>query len=161
MRMLFRLIALTCVAVVGLSAGPAHAAVGKTPEQSQTSTSSRHPELSGKRLRAPGSDAVYVIDQNGYRRGIPNAETYDSLFRDWESVEENDIVEEITSRPDLSKGAFLGREPGTSGVYLFTDKVRFGIASAATMDKYGFDWNKVRDTPDFVFGYVQELGTWR
>jgi len=159
MRTSTRLIALTCAAVIGLSAAPAHAAVGKTPEQAQTSA--RHPELSGKRLRAPGSDSVYVIDQNGYRRGIPDADTFDSLFRDWQSVEENDIVDEISSRPDLSRNAFLGREPGTDGVYLFTDKGRYGVASAATMDKYGFDWDKVHDTPDFVFKYVQELGTWR
>jgi hypothetical protein len=98
-------------------------------------------------MRLPGTDGVFLIDPEGYRRGIRNWSTHESLFRDLNAVEPSRVLAFIPARSDLSRSAYLAGVDGTDSVYLISNGICRWIASPATMDKYGFDWDKVRPPP--------------
>src|SRR6478752_10883816 len=55
------------------------------------------PDLSGLRVKLPAQPSIWLIDPEGFRRGIPNPETYNNLFRSWggvvEDINANSIAE--------------------------------------------------------------------
>jgi hypothetical protein len=124
------------------SAPGATAAAGSAVHSSQT-----RPDLAGLRVRSPNSAPIYLIDPEGYRRWIPNPATYDSLFRSWDGVVDDLGTNLIATRPALDDGAFLARAPGSAPVFLISNGQKRWIVFATGMDKYWFDWNKVRDVP--------------
>lgn len=105
------------------------------------------PDLSGLRVQSPHTAPIYLIDPEGYRRWIPSPATYNALFRDWNGVVTDLGANLIAPGPDLDGGAFLGRAPGAARVYLVSNGEKRWIVSPATMDKYWFDWSKIRDVP--------------
>ena len=158
-----RLLSLVCL-VAALLPAPAQATVAErqpTGTGHAVATDPPRPALSGWRMRIPGTDGVYLIDPEGYRRGIPNWSTHENLFRDLNAVEPNSVLAFIPVRSDLSRGAHLARVDGTDGVYLISNGIRRGIASPATMDKYGFDWAKVRPIEADVLESIPDGPTWR
>ena len=63
------------------------------------------PELNGWRVKIPGEPALYLIDW-GYRRLIPDSQTYDYIFRDTNGIQEDGRFSDIPLRPSpLSSGA--------------------------------------------------------
>jgi hypothetical protein len=145
-------VAAGAVAVLLAVPGPAEAAARGSATGAATAGSAVHflrprPDLAGLRVQSPNTAPIYLIDPEGYRRWIPNPATYDSLFRNWNGVAVDLGTNLIASRPALDDGAFLARAPGTAPVYLVSNGVKRWVVSPATMDKYWFDWSKVRDVP--------------
>lgn len=118
------------------------------------------PDLSGLRVRSPNTAPIYVIDPDGYRRWIPNPDTYNNLFRDWTSVVVDLGTNLIAAGPALDDGAFLARAPGTAPVYLVSNGQKRWIVSPATMDKYWFDWSKIRDVPLSALNAIPTGPSW-
>jgi YVTN family beta-propeller protein len=102
------------------------------------------PDLAGKRIQASGDPAIYLVDDDGTRRHIPDPTTYNNLFRDWTGIQAID-VSTVTSGPELTSGAYLAWH-GVAGdpVYFITNGQKRRIASPTVMDKFWFDSSKVR-----------------
>jgi hypothetical protein len=143
------LLALT-LAITGT--GPAHAAtaISGCPDGGYTSIADQ-----GQRIKAPDSAAIYLIDTYGYRRWIPNAETYNSLFRDWNGIVTRSDTRCILQAGDMTDGyggpAFLMKSDNASYVYLVLEGQKRWIISAASFDKYYFSWSKIHV---YSAGYV-------
>ena len=54
-----------------------------------------YPELAGQRVQLPGHPEIYLVDDDGLRRWIPNPATYNNLFRDWNGVNVDIQTEDI------------------------------------------------------------------
>jgi hypothetical protein len=104
------------------------------------------PDLNGYRLRIPGQAAIYLIDR-GKRRHIPNPETYNNLFRNWDGVVPDVDLTEILEDAPLTNGAALIQGQGRAEVYLTDQGKKRHVTSPAVMDKYYFDWGKVQHVP--------------
>lgn len=62
--------------------------------------------MAGKRITQPGFP-VFVIDREGYRRGINSAETYKRIFRNWDGIRSDYPLELCPERAPLSLDAQL------------------------------------------------------
>lgn len=109
------------------------------------------PDLNGVRMKSPDNPMVYMVDQ-GKKRWIPNPSTYNNLFRDWTSIVVDIDVNEVPTGPQISDGAILARAGGTAPVYLVDQGMKRWIISPATMDKYDFDWGKIKVVEPIVLG---------
>src|SRR5690242_20715615 len=86
------------------------------PAPADTPRAETRPDLNGTRVRAPGTAAVYLVD-NGFRRAVPNVAVYEALFRDWECVVEDVDVESIRLGDPLGDTSGLVRAAGEPAVY--------------------------------------------
>jgi hypothetical protein len=102
------------------------------------------PDLNGSRVRAPGQATVYLID-GGFRRGVPDVATYEALFRDWECIIDDIDPETIRPGDPLAAGTSLIREAGQAAVYFVDGTTRRHVAGPQTMDKYRFEWSRVKE----------------
>jgi hypothetical protein len=108
----------------------------------QSAVSAPRPDLNGLRLGHPVTGAIYLIDE-GYRRHIPNPETYNNLFRDWNDIIWDPYVNDIPELAPLSHGSILAQTNGTAPIYLISNGVKRWISSPYIMDRYYFNWGKV------------------
>jgi hypothetical protein len=121
-----------------------------------------HLAMAGERVRRGGEAGVYLVDPDGYRRGVPSARIHTKLFTDDQVRSLSaDAFDAIAQRPDLDRNAYLAQVAGVAGVYLMDGAGRWGIASRDTMAKYHFDWSKIVTVPQEVMDAIPELGTWR
>jgi hypothetical protein len=148
----------TVVCALALSVLPAVPA-GASASVQATGVEPR-PDLAGLRVQSPNSAPIYLIDPDGYRRWIPDPATYDSLFRDWGGVVVDLGTNRITEGPALDHGAFLAIAPGTNPVYLVSNGQKRWIVSPATMDKYWFDWAKIREVPGPALDAIPTGAAW-
>lgn len=134
--MLATVVALTGSATVAAAAAPSAA-------ESTTAQPPRvRPDLNGLRIKDVSGPAVFLI-LDGKRRHIPNPETYNNLFRDWNGIQHVVDSAAIDNGGPLSDGAFLGKAPNAPEVYLVSNGVKRWITSPAAMDKYHFAWNRI------------------
>jgi hypothetical protein len=106
-----------------------------------------HPELAGSRIEAASGSAIYLIDDDGTKRLIPDPATYNNLFRDWTGIKIVDPAT-ISSGPALTSGAYLAWD-GVAGdpIYLVSNGQKRHIVSPAVFDKFWFALNKVQTVP--------------
>lgn len=100
------------------------------------------PTYNGLRIADGLSGDIYLV-MGGILRQIPNGETYNNLFIDWNGIKTLDFLEDsfIIGSP-LDDGAVLiGRSTGE--LYLVTDNKKYHISSAAAMTRYYFNYAKV------------------
>ena len=114
------------------------------------------PDLAGLRLKSPNDAAIYMVDPDGLLRWIPNAATYNNLFRDWNGVVISTDIPDISRGLNLTDGSVLVQGTGTAAVYLASNGIKRWITSPATMDKYYFNWNTVFQVPPVL---VDSIGT--
>lgn len=103
-------------------------------------------DLDGLRIQKPGDDAIYMMDQ-GQKRHIPDPPTYNSLFRDWNSIVQDVDLNEIDTGLDIADGTCLAQAFGDTAVYLIDRGTKRHVGSPATMDRYDFAWNKIFHVP--------------
>ncbi|WP_033341556.1 hypothetical protein [Catenuloplanes japonicus] len=115
-----------------------------------------HKELSGKRIKSPDNDAVYLVDPEGYRRWIPSPAVYDNLFANWNGIEVRKDIPKISARDALSLDAELGKSTSGDRVYLISNNVKRWIINPDVFNKNHFAWKKiVSHTP----GYIDSIPT--
>lgn len=122
--------------------------------------STTRPDLSGVRVKSPNDAAVYLIDPEGYRRHIPDPDTYNNLFRDWSGIIVDIDVRNITAAAALSPGAILAKSPDRPEVYLVSNGIKRHIWSPAVMDKYHFSWEKIRTLPQVSLDAIPAGTRW-
>jgi hypothetical protein len=102
------------------------------------------PELAGKRVQATGDPAIYLVDEDGDKRYIPDAYTYANLFRDGTGIQAMD-VSSITSGPDITSGSYLAWDGGAGDpIYFISNGQKREIGGPTVMDKFWFNYNRVR-----------------
>ncbi|MBV9597158.1 MAG: hypothetical protein JOZ87_09845 [Chloroflexi bacterium] len=139
--------------------GPAPAAPTATPSPLPTSAPTSTPgptsapsprpraDLAGERIEAAGGTNIYLVDDDGTARHIPDPTTYNNLFRDWSGVQLVD-PSTIASGPALTSGAYLAIAQETMrDVYLVSNGQKRHVASPTVMDKFWFNWNTIRPVP--------------
>ncbi|MGW7363690.1 hypothetical protein ACWGI8_09730 [Streptomyces sp. NPDC054841] len=137
-------LAVMLATVVALT-GSATASAVATPSSAESTTAQPprvRPDLNGLRIKDVSGPAIYLI-LDGKRRHIPNPETYNNLFRDWNGIQHVVDAAAIDNGGPLSDGAFLGKAPNAPEVYLVSNGVKRWITSPAAMDKYHFAWNRI------------------
>jgi hypothetical protein len=121
---------------------------------------SPRPDLSGLRVKSPNQPAIYLIDPEGYRRWIPNPQTYNNLFRGWDGVIVDINIDEIAASTPLSDGAILARADGTAPVYIVSNGIKRWITSPQAMDKYDFNWARVYVVPGVLVDSIPTGASW-
>lgn len=101
-------------------------------------------DLAGRRLRRPGQHRVYLVDPAGYRRRVTDEAVYNRIFRDWSGVAEDIDLDDIPSRPPFTTATMLLRGDASSSVFLLDQGRKRRITSAASMNKYWFDSERVQ-----------------
>ncbi|WP_433797112.1 hypothetical protein [Actinoplanes sp. CA-252034] len=118
------------------------------------------PDLKGKRVRCDGGPATFLIDPEGYRRGIPTAAVGTKLFADMQKIEMNGC-DAISLAGYFSQDAYLARQQNSFDLFLVTNGVKYAIANAATFDAFHFDWNKVIALSAAELKPIPLAATWR
>jgi hypothetical protein len=105
-------------------------------------------QVKGARVQQAGTLEIYLIDDAGSKRGIPDPTTYNKLFRDWNGIQQVADVSGIPSGPDVTSGAYLAWDgvPGDP-IYLVDNGQKCGVASPAVMDTFYFNYSQVRTVP--------------
>lgn len=144
-------VAVVLATLGAVAAGPAlsaHAATPQAPVTFEIATTQSQgelfPELNGLRIKAVGSDDVYLV-LDGQRHLIPSVVTYNALFRDTHGERLVLTTANITDGGPLTAYAHLARGTGDTTVYLVSNGYKREVAPAA-LDKFGFNTAAVRAT---------------
>ena len=114
------------------------------------------PDLAGQRLQKPGNPAIWLIDCDGLKRWIPDPDTYNNLFRDWNGIVQDTELDNITPGHPISHGALLAKDPNTAPVWLVDHDlhVKRWVSSPAAMDQFHFNWDKIQQVSNFVLDAI-------
>lgn len=125
-----------------------HATIAAESQINAITTTLPRPYLAGLRIIGPDGK-YYLIDPDGYRRYIVNADTYNELFKDWNGAigDTGSWINQIQQGDDIADGSYLASSQTgqPSGVYLVvgTDQEKHHIFDPDTMAKYYLNWDKV------------------
>jgi hypothetical protein len=118
------------------------------------------PEFNGTRFKDPNSAAVFLVDQ-GFRRLIVNAQTYNALFRDWDGIVTGTGAEALMQF--LPDGAQINGDALVNGdtvpVYLLDVGTKRRIANSHTMDVYHFKWAAIYKVPQIAINSIPDGST--
>lgn len=117
------------------------------------------PELAGLRLTPLKGGPVYLVNPEGYLQLIPNPQTYNNLFRDWNNIIKADLINIAVGSP-LTDGAVLAKADNSGAIYLVSNGMKRWINSAATMDKYYFNWDTVLTVPHVLVDFIPSGHPW-
>lgn len=93
-----------------------------------------HPALNGKRVTDVDNPiGIYFIWDGGRKSGIPDGDTYNSIFADWNGVLglKSYDLDKIADGDLLTPGSGIVSADGSGGEYLFTYNQKYGISSPA------------------------------
>lgn len=88
------------------------------------------PDLNGRLVQVPGLPQVYLVI-NGYRRWIPDYDTFLNLFPGNATIQSDTGVGLISEGPALSSGAVLAKSSDDVRIYLVTNGMKMWIPSPA------------------------------
>ncbi|MFA5331386.1 MAG: hypothetical protein WC342_03325 [Methanoregula sp.] len=117
------------------------------------------PDLAGLRLTPLTGGQIYMVNPEGYLQWIPNPETYNNLFRDWNGVYRVDVATLPIGTP-LSNGAVLAQVQSSAAVYIVTNNQKRWIMNSSVMDKYNFNWKTIYVVPQVLLDSIPSGGTW-
>lgn len=117
------------------------------------------PDLAGLRLTPLKGGPVYLVNPEGFLQLIPNPQTYNNLFRDWNNIVKADLIGIAMGNP-LTDGAVLAKADNSDAVFIVTNGVKRWITSAASMDKYYFSWNAIVTAPHVLVDFVPTGHAW-
>jgi hypothetical protein len=106
-------------------------------------------DLDGFRVKNPGQPQIYLVDM-GYKRWVPDPDTFDSLFRDWNGVLEDTGVDAIPTGLPIQHGAVLIKSPDADQVYLSEYGTKRWIVSPEVFDRFNFSWDNIQNIPNSV-----------
>lgn len=90
---------------------------------------------------AMGPAIFLVLD--GLARHIPNPQTFNQLFPNWNNIKPVAATTEAVGQP-LSDGAYLAGGGADGKVYLVNQNVKRWIVSPDAFNKYHFSWGAIR-----------------
>lgn len=121
-----------------------------------SATDSIDPSVCNGALFAQDTAVYFVLE--GKACHVPNPETYNNLFRNWDVIGGKNIsaslkplwdamISQIPKGPEMTNGALLIKGDASDAVYLLTNGVKHWISSPAVMDYCAFEWKKVKLLP--------------
>ena len=114
----------------------------------------KRPDLAGLRIKDLISPRVYLIDDDGTKRRIPDPSTYNALFRDWNGIENVTDTNAIDDGADITVGAVLVKSSQMANVYLIDNGTKRRVSSPPIMDKFYFAWDKIQIVPEIVLDFI-------
>lgn len=114
----------------------------------------KRPDLAGLRIKDPIGPRVYLVDDDGTKRWIPDVATYNALFRDWNGIENVAETNAIDTGEDITSGAVLAKSNHLANVYLIDNGTKRRITSPAVMDKFYFAWDKIQVVPEVLLAFI-------
>src|SRR5205085_12204310 len=108
------------------------------------------PDLSGKLMKHPDFDPIYLIDPQGFRRWFPNPETLHNLCGASPNVETERLLADIAETTPIEDGAVLFKGDQRDEIFLTDHRLKRWITSPAVMVKYQFDKGDVKVVPQRV-----------
>ncbi|MGH2667344.1 hypothetical protein [Flavobacterium sp.] len=117
------------------------------------------PDLAGLRMTPLTGGPVYLINPEGYLQLVPNPQTYNNLFRDWNGIIKGDIINIAMGSP-LSDGAVLAKGDNSGMVFIVSNGIKRWVISQAAMDKYYFNMKTVVIVPHVLIDSVPGGRTW-
>jgi hypothetical protein len=90
---------------------------------------------------------------------IPNPNTYNNLFVDWNGVYRVDTAT-MAIGPALSDGAVLAKGNASAAVYIVSNGKKRWIISPAVMEKYHFNWNHIFVVPQVLIDSIPTGNNW-
>src|SRR2546423_798713 len=113
----------------------------------------KRPDLAGRRIKDPAGPQVYLIDDDGTKRWIPDPPTYNNLFRDWNGIEEVADTNTIDNGRNITEGAVLAKSQQPA-VYLIDNGMKRWVTSPGVMDKFYFSWDKIQVVPQVLLDFI-------
>lgn len=107
------------------------------------------PEFNGIRAKHPENSTIYLVDQ-GYKRAIPDAHTYNGLFRDWKGIVTDLDLNNVPEGPHLSVKNILVRSSSDEKPCLIDGNMRRPIEGDQTFEAFHFDPKKVHVVPEVL-----------
>jgi hypothetical protein len=105
-------------------------------------------QVAGARIRQPSTGQIYLVDDAGTKRYLPDPTTYNNLFRDWNGIQDVSDVASIASGPNVTSGAYLAIAQETRDkVYLIDNGQKGWVTSPAVMDNFYFSYAQIRQVP--------------
>ena len=103
-------------------------------------------DLDGLRMRKPGDDAVYLIDE-GKKRYVPY-EAYITLFKNWEYIHLDINIDNIETGDPIDQNAWLWKCNDNPKVYLMDGKPgsykKRHIKNTKVFKRFHFSWENVQ-----------------
>ena len=144
---------------------PAHEIEVKTPALQVSkgivpaASAPPRPDLAGLRVTPLTRGPIYLVNPEGFLQLIPNPETYNNLFRDWNGVISMDTTT-VAMGAALTDGTVLAKGDNAGAVYLVSNGQKRWITSPATMDKYYFNWNHIFVVPHVLVDFIPNGPSW-
>jgi len=113
------------------------------------------PDLDGHRVKGPGDPKIYLVDR-GFRRWIPDRNTFNDLFRDSSGIVEDLLIFDIAEGLPFTSGTILARGSGTSKIYLIEPNSKRWIVNPHTMDVYNFSGDRAYIIPPVVLVSISD-----
>ena len=117
------------------------------------------PDLAGLRITRPVVGGVYLVGPEGFLHHVPNGDTYNNLFKNWDGIFET--IDQIAKGEPLTVGAILARGSGRDAVFLVSNNVKRWITSPAVMDKYYFTYKNIVQVPAILIDFIPTGEPWR
>jgi hypothetical protein len=156
--------AITVLSLAG-TALPASAASNGGKAAPGTVTPALGCPASGQRVKPSNSDAVYMIDPQGYWDHIAGPSIYDRLWDSWTGIS---TVDPGTVSSCIKFGGdfygYLSQASGDVNVYIWDNTYGTGcyrwIPSADVFNKYGFGWDKIGLVASISNVCAANIGPW-
>lgn len=125
----------------------------------QASSLSARPDLAGLRLTPLTGGPIYLVNPEGLLQWIPNPNTYNNLFKDWNGVYRVDTAT-LPIGTALSDGAVLAKGNASNAVYIVSNGKKRWITSPDAMNKYYFNWSHVYVVPQILINSIPTGSSW-
>lgn len=136
---------------------PQEAKVADNPQEVRSASGGQplpRPEMNGRLIALEGHPQIYLI-LNGYRRLVPDWETFQRLFAN-APIEPFGTLNHISRGAPLSNGAMLVRGKDVNKTYLLTDQVKMWIPNPTIFEQYHFDMSQCEVDSQIVVDYIPE-----
>ncbi|MCY6957257.1 hypothetical protein [Clostridium brassicae] len=112
-----------------------------------------HLGLNGKLIKGSACN-VYFVWNGGYKCFVPNANTFNNLFKNWKTIIQlhDDELNSISTGPDISNNACL--ITGNNNTYLLTNGEKHFITAPSVMEYCNFDWKKILKVPQIIIDSI-------
>jgi hypothetical protein len=111
------------------------------------------PDVAAQLVQEPGQSEIYLVDDKGFRRHIPNLATLTNLFGDSPTINRAVDVATISDGIPFSDGAVLAKAQGKDEIYLVNDRQKTHISSIPVLNKYQFRGH-VWEVPRVLVDYI-------
>ena len=111
------------------------------------------PQLNGLLLQLPGAAPVYLV-LNGFRRWVPNPQTFQNLFASGATIVSDIGIGSVSEGAALTTGAVLAKGQGSAPVYLVSNGVKMWIPNPDIFARYQFNGAKIVEVPQILIDCI-------